>query len=151
MKNLIPWKWGKQKEPALVSSSWLSNFWDDPFESLMPSTRDSFSWNLPLVDVSENKKEVSVRAEIPGLSQEDLSLTYHDGILSIQGEKKEEHENKKDGMHYRECKYGSFSRDIPLYKGLDWQNAKAKYKKGVLTVTIPKSKENKKQIELKIN
>lgn len=150
MKGLIPWKWGKRNEPALVSDDWLVRFWDDPFGSLLPTMRTTFSWDPPSVDVSEDKKEVTVRAEIPGLSEKNLDLTYQDGVLSIRGEKKEEHENKKKNAYYRECRYGSFSRDIPLREGLDWQHAKAKYKKGVLTVAIPKGKEEEKRIEVQI-
>jgi HSP20 family protein len=149
MKDLLPWKWGKKRGLAPVDSDkWFENFWDHPLNSLSVFGEKPFS-GLPAVDVSEDTKEVTVRAELPGLSEKDIDLTYQGGILSIRGEKKEERESKEKSAYYKEIRQGSFSRDIPLREGLLWHNAKAKYKNGMLTIAIPKKEE--KRIEVKVN
>jgi HSP20 family protein len=103
------------------------------------------------VDVSEDKKEIKVKAEIPGMTEKDIDLTWHDGVLSIRGEKKDEKEEKKQNRYYRECSYGSFCRNINIGTNVDWNKTKAKYKHGVLTVTLPKTETAKKAIEIKVN
>jgi HSP20 family protein len=85
------------------------------------------------------------------LTEKDIDLTWHDGILRIRGEKKNEKEDKKKDSYYREFSYGSFSRDIRLNPAVDWKQAQAKYKNGVLTVKLPKTESSKKSIQIKVN
>jgi HSP20 family protein len=92
----------------------------------------------PSLDLSEDDKQVVVELEAPGLSEKDLRLTYEEGVLYIQGEKKEEREETRKGVRYRESRYGSFSRSVPVDIAVDWDQAKAEYKRGVLKVVIPK-------------
>jgi len=115
---------------------------------LFPS--DEFA-HLPRVDVTEDKNEVTVKAEIPGMSEKDIECTWHDGVLRIRGEKKCEREDKKSGRQHHECSYGYFSREIPLGDSVDWKSAAAKYKHGVLTVKLPKTEVARKTITVKIN
>lgn len=150
MKSLIPWKVGRHNATPAHSSNWLDRMWDDPFESLLP-TLGTLPKHLPSVDVSEDKKEVKVRAEIPGMSEKDIELTWHNGVLRIRGEKHDEKEEKKKNRYYRECSYGSFCRDIAVGDSVDYSKAKAKYKNGVLSVTLPKSESAQKSIEVKVN
>ena len=103
------------------------------------------------VDVVEDKNEVTVKAEVPGLTEKDINLSWHDGVLRIRGEKKNEKEEKENGRYYRECSYGSFSRDIRLDNTVDWKKAQAKYKNGVLSVKLPKTESSKKSIQIKVN
>ena len=98
-------------------------------------------WRGPSVDISDTDKDILVRAEIPGLRSDDLKVSYSEGILTIEGEKKEEKENTRAGTTYKESRYGSFRRDIPIGENLNWENSKASYKNGVLTVSIPKKEE----------
>ena len=112
-------------------------------------------WNgaefLPQVEVTETGKEVRVTAELPGLEEKDVELTVLDNMLSIKGEKKEEKEEEEHNYYHSERSYGYFHRTIPLPQGIDADNAKAKFKKGVLTVTIPKKPEaqsHRRKIEL---
>jgi len=106
---------------------------------------------LPTVDVAEDKSEVTVRAEVPGMNERDIDLTWCDGVLRIRGEKRSEREVNKKEHFYRECSYGCFSRDVPLGNNVDWSNAKAKYNNGVLTVRLPKTETSRKTIEVKVN
>lgn len=107
-------------------------------------------WN-PVVDISENKDEFLVKAEIPGVSKENVSIQVDDRVLTVKGEKKLEYETDNDKTHRSECLYGSFIRSFTLPKDVEEENIRADYKNGVLTLTIPKSEKAKpKQIEVKI-
>jgi HSP20 family protein len=154
MKSLIPWRWSRKSAAPARLNDWFDtalSAWEDPFKNFFPDFNNLLSTRLPSVDVSESKKEVTVKAEIPGMSEKDIDCTWHDGVLSIRGEKKDEKEEKKKDRYYRECNYGSFCRNINVGKNVDWSNAKAKYKNGVLTVSLPKTESAQKAIEIKVN
>lgn len=150
MKSLIPWK-SKQDNaiPALWEEDWFDSFWENPFRSI--GSPFSHEYNIPAADVSEDKKEVVVRAELPGMNAKEIDLTYQDGILRISGEKKEDKEEKGKNRYYKECRYGYFSKEIPLGELVDWAKAKAEYKNGILTVKIPKSEKENRVTEIRIN
>ena len=97
-------------------------------------------WDLnavtPNVNISETKKEVKVEAELPGMEEKDINVAIDNGYLTIRGEKK--HENRDEKAHRIECSYGLFERTFPLPENAIAEKAKAKYKKGVLTIDIPK-------------
>ena len=95
----------------------------------------------PRVDVSETGKEVKVSAELPGMEEKDISVELGDNMLTLRGEKREEHEDKGKNWYCREQTYGSFSRVIPLPSSVDGVSAKATFKRGKLTVKIPKKTE----------
>ena len=103
----------------------------------------------PLVEVSDTKEAVIVKAHVPGTSKENLQVDVSDETLTLKGEMKEE--EKKEGKNYfrREFRYGAFTRTIPLPVAVQGDKAKAKLKDGVLEVTIPKSEKAKvKQIPI---
>jgi HSP20 family protein len=107
--------------------------------------------NFPSVDITENDKEVMVTADIPGMTDKDIHLTYQNGNLCLSGEKKGGYEDKSDNSYYRESWSGSFSRTIPLGSHLDWDNVSAKCNNGQLNITIPKKAgvtSNAKKIEI---
>lgn len=154
MKSLVPWKWGQKNAAPARMNDWFDaalSAWEEPLNAFFPSLQHSFSNRAPSVDVSEDKKEFKVKAEIPGMTDKDIDLTWHEGILSIRGEKKDEKEEKKKDRYYRECNYGSFCRNINIGTNVDWSNAKASYKNGVLTVSLPKTETVRKAIEIKVN
>jgi len=154
MKSLIPWKWGQKNAAPVRNNDWFDTAvtdWENPFENFFPTFNQSFSKHLPSVDVSEDKKVVKVKAEIPGMTEKDIDLTWHNGVLNIRGEKKDEKEEKKKNHYYRECSYGSFCRNISLGNNVDWSKAKASYKHGVLTVVFPKTEKAQKTIEINVN
>lgn len=136
LNELIPWKRGKHEGSLLERvPSLFDKFVRDPFDLSFPE----FSMiDSPKIEVSESKTEVLVRAEIPGMDEKDISVDYFNGALRISGEKHEEKSHKKEGRNYSECSYGRFTRVVPIPKNSDWHNAKAKYKKGVLMITLPK-------------
>jgi len=105
----------------------------------------------PSVDVAETDQDIVVTAELPGVKQEDVDVTITNDVLTLKGEKKEEKEVKKENYHRIERSYGSFQRSVSLPTGVQGDKAKAKYKDGVLQITIPKTEEAKpKQIKINV-
>jgi HSP20 family protein len=96
---------------------------------------------VPRVNVVENDKEVRVTAELPGLDEKDVEVTVARGTLTLRGEKKAETEDRSGGRYRYERSYGAFQRTIPLPAGVVEKKASAEFRKGVLTVRIPKSGE----------
>jgi HSP20 family protein len=104
---------------------------------------------LPAVDIVDHKDEVVVHADLPGLDEKDIEVTVQDNMLTIRGERKEEKEEKKEDYYQAERTYGAFARTLTLPAGVDADKVKATFKKGVLEVHLPKSKEAKgRKIEI---
>jgi len=104
----------------------------------------------PVVDVVENADSVTVKAELPGIDPKDVDISVSGDTLTIKGEKKEEKEEKGKSFYRVERTYGSFCRSISLPTGVEADKAKADYKDGVLSVTLPKSEKVKaKKIPIK--
>jgi HSP20 family protein len=95
------------------------------------------------LDVKETDDEYLVEASIPGINPDDLDITYNNRVLTIQGEKKEEKEEKETHYHLRERRFGRFSRTITLPMSVDADNIEAEYDKGVLMLHLPKVEEAK--------
>jgi HSP20 family protein len=107
--------------------------------SLLPRFAEPFAGELsPNVDLAETEKEVIVTAELPGIDEKDVDVTFADGVLTIRGEKKAEKEDKGKSFHRVERSYGAFSRAIGMPSEVDDAKVEAKFTKGVLTVTLPK-------------
>jgi HSP20 family protein len=96
---------------------------------------------MPQVDVNETAKEIRVTAELPGMEEKDLEVSLVEGALTIKGEKSEEREEEKGDVHRSERQYGMFERTIPLPSEVNVDSVKASFKKGVLKITLPKTKE----------
>jgi len=110
---------------------------------------DSFS---PKIDISEDEKNINVVAEIPGASKDDIKIVIEDNVLTIEGEKKKEQEEK--GKNYYRCErsYGSFKRAFTLPAEIDSDNVDAKFENGILSINLNKieiKRTKEKTIELK--
>jgi HSP20 family protein len=104
----------------------------------------------PAVDVEETADQVTVKAEIPGITPKDIDISLSGDVLTLKGEKKAEREEKGKNYHLVERSYGSFSRSLRLPAAVDADKIDATYKDGVLTVTCPKKEKVKpKVIEVK--
>jgi len=104
---------------------------------------------MPSVDIEETKEAFAIKAELPGVKKDDVSINIDKGVLTIKGEKKTETEDKK--RHRVECSYGSFVRSFTLPQSIKVDEVQAEYNNGILNLTIPKSEEAKpKEIEVKI-
>jgi len=105
----------------------------DPFADLLTNGR----W-VPAVDIFENgKQELVLKAELPDMKREDISVLFENNTLTIKGERKFENEAKKEQFHRVERAYGTFSRSFSLPSTVDASKIGAEYKNGVLTVTLP--------------
>lgn len=106
---------------------------------------------IPAVDIFETDKEFVVKAEIPEVKKEDVKLTIEEGVLTIQGERKAEKEEKGKRFHRTERLYGTFLRSFSLPTEVEEAKALAEYKDGMLTLHLPKSERAKpKTIEVKL-
>ena len=97
----------------------------------------------PLVDVSETDEDFVVRAELPGIGQEDVKVSVDSNTLTIRGEKKLVREEKEKTYHRMERSYGTFERTFSLSNRVDSSNTKASFKDGVLEIRLPKVGETK--------
>jgi HSP20 family protein len=93
----------------------------------------------PAVDVTETEKAYEVAVELPGIDEKNVEVKFADDVLTINGEKKEEKEEKKKDYYLSERSYGSFQRSFQVPTSVDADKIEASFKKGVLTVTLPKS------------
>ena len=96
---------------------------------------------VPAIDVKENEKQITVTAELPGIEPDDVDLSVREGVVTIKGEKKYEHEDEKDDVHMVERRYGSFQRSFRLPESVDEEAIDAQFDKGVLRITLPKKAE----------
>jgi HSP20 family protein len=112
---------------------------------LLGATSEIMEWT-PRVDVSETDDEVLVKAELPGLSAEDLDIALDQDRLILKGEKKEEREKKEKGFYMAERSFGSFYRAIQLPTEVDANKVEASFKNGVLDLKMGKQEEAKKRV-----
>ena len=126
-----------RREIDRLFDNFTHGFMTEPFR-MMEERMRPFS---PCVDVKETEKDITVTAELPGMDEKDIELSITDDHLMIRGEKKEEKEEKKKGYYRLERSFGEFSRSIPLPAGVDKDKATAAFKKGILNISIPKTKE----------
>jgi HSP20 family protein len=105
----------------------------------------------PAVDISEDDKEYTIKAELPGMHKDDVRVTVEGGVLSIAGERKAEKEEKNKRYHRTERSYGSFTRSFTLPEGASGEKVTADFKDGILIVHLQKDEKAKpKSIEVKI-
>ena len=90
----------------------------------------------PAIDVVTENGNLVVRAELPGVKQEDVDITLHNNVLTVSGERKAEQEEERGGYYVRERRYGSFSRSLTVPEGVDESKIHARYENGVLEVTV---------------
>jgi HSP20 family protein len=102
-------------------------------------------WALLTVDMEESADALSVRLEIPGMEVNDFDISVIEDQLVIRGEKQASREHKTGRYHVMECAYGAFERTIPLPVAVDDSRAKARYQRGVLTVTLPKDQQHQRR------
>lgn len=163
IRDWLPSVWRRSESPLRAEA-------ENPFYALqreMSRVFDDFSRSLdlapfgvetgggsfyPSIDVKEGEKEITVRAELPGMEEKDIDVSLVNNSLTIRGEKKEEKEEKGKDYWRRETSYGSFSRTIPLPDEIDTEKVDAHFKNGVLTINIPKlesSSQKHKKITIK--
>lgn len=119
------------------------NFWLSPFADMLDRwTEDNVMTGFP-VDLVEEEDRYLLKAEMPGVKNEDLKLSVENDVITISAEKRDEFENRDKGIYRRERSYGKFSRSFQLNGLVNAEKVEADYKDGVLTVTLPKREESK--------
>ena len=104
-----------------------------------PSNLEKYEWS-PSADVSETEKEFLIRAELPAVKKEDVKVTVDQGMITIEGERKQEKEDKTERYHRVESFHGTFSRTFSLPENVSAEGIRCESKDGVLVVHIPKTK-----------
>lgn len=128
MDNLFNRFFGETRFPRLVSEGWQ-----------------------PSVDISETKDKILIKAELPGMDAKDVNVTISGEMLTIQGEKKKEVEEKDEHYYCSERYFGAYERTFQLPTGVQADKVEATFDKGVLLITLPKVEEaKKKKIEIKV-
>ena len=123
---------------------WRSSFGRSFFD-IEPAWRSRSAMStMPAIDVTETDKAYAITAELPGMDEKNVEVKVADDILTIKGEKQEEKEEKTKDYHLSERSFGSFQRAFQVPSGVDTDKIDAKFSKGVLTVTLPKSSEAQK-------
>lgn len=154
-RSLIPWKKRSEvakpertEHPVEQLHRQMNDLFDDffgdfglaPWSALERGLRDS-GLVVPRFEVAETDDAVEVAAELPGLDEKDVQVTLDNGVLTVEGEKKAEREEKKRGVFLSERRYGRFQRSIALPSGIDESKVKATFKKGVLNISVPKTED----------
>ena len=136
------WDWGESPFRALQH---MADELDRMFEDfglgrrgIRPGWRETAAeiW-APDVEVYQKNNELTIRADLPGLSRDEVTVEVTDDAVTIQGERKREHEEEREGFYRSERSYGSFYRVIPLPEGAMTDQAKANFRDGVLEITMP--------------
>lgn len=149
--NLVKWRPRKRWNDR--------DFWAPTF----PMAEDFFEnffgrdWPLgegniftPSLDLTESEDAYHVQVDLPGIDPKEIDLSFEDGVLTLSGERKSEHEDKKEGYYRLERSYGQFSRSLRLPNNVDADKVAADYKDGVLKITVPKAERSKaKRISIK--
>ncbi len=159
MRDLIPWSrqegrspapYDERRDPFMALRREMDRLFDDTFRSFgltAPGAWQSRGW--PSVEVNETDTEIRVTAEMPGLSEKDVELMLDNGVLTLRGERKSETDDKERG--YSERFYGRFERRIALPSGVAEEKAKAEFRDGVLSVTLPLNREAERGRRIPIN
>jgi HSP20 family protein len=130
------------------SSDVLYRFFDDDFLAQLSGNQ---SWPVA-VDVVEEKDQYILKADLPGINKEDIKVSVENGILTIEGERKTETEQKDKQVHRVERSYGRFVRSLDLGTNIDSNNIRANYKDGVLQLNVPKTEAAKpKSIDIQVS
>lgn len=161
VRDLIPWNRSHanqvpsllrddDRDPFLSLHREVNRLFDDVFRGFgsgLPSFGKgaAFSAGWPSVEISDTDNEIKVTAEVPGLEEKDIEVLLDDGVLTLKGEKRSESEDKD--RQFSERYYGRFERRIPLGVEVKEDQVDARFKNGVLTVTLPKTEKAQSQVK----
>lgn len=132
-------RWEPARELQSVQSE-INRLFNTLFESPTQAAGNGGSsrrW-IPAMDLVETEQDFVLRADLPGVSEKDVKIELQDDVLTVSGERKAEHEERKEGYYRIERSSGSFSRSLTLPEGIDPAGIKASFERGVLEVHVPK-------------
>jgi HSP20 family protein len=135
-------RWEPTRELSSLQSE-MNRMFDTFFGDAPAGDGGRFRRWIPSMDLVETDDHFILRADLPGLSEEDVSIELEDNVLTVSGERKSEHEERKEGYHRVERAYGQFARSLTLPEGVNADEIAASFDRGVLEVRIPKPEERK--------
>ncbi len=146
-----------RREVDRLFDDFSGGIWRSPFGrsffDIEPFRRSEAAFGVvPAVNVTQTDKGYEITAELPGMEEKDVDVKLANGVLTIRGEKRDEKEEKNKDYYVRERSFGSFERSFQVPEDVDVEKIGASFKKGVLTVMLPKSLEaqrTEKKIEVK--
>jgi len=164
LKEVVPWRWGGLRRWDVEDRPFESfykemdalhkemdrlfeDFWKGGRHLEMMNKPWEFAELTPRVDETEDEKAFHIRVELPGMDKDDVDLTLSDGVLVIRGEKKREEEEKGKDFYRKERSFGKFSRSLPLPLEVDESKIDASFRKGVLSIELPKTEEARKKVK----
>ncbi len=129
----------------------IDRLFDPPLTEMARGSRLFSGWT-PALDLYEEKDNLVVKVELPGMKREDIDVSLHEGSLSISGERKSEEKHQDADVYRTERFFGRFQRTVTLPTPVAADKVKAQYKDGILTITLPKTEEAKpKRIDVNVN
>src|SRR5437660_2683593 len=136
-------RWEPVRELSTIQNE-MNRLFNTFFDAPSPSNGGSAlrRW-IPAMDLVETGEDFVLRADLPGLSEEHVNIELEDNVLTISGERKAEHQERKEGYYRVERASGSFSRSLTLPEGVDPERVKASFDRGVLEVRVPKPEARK--------
>ena len=157
--TLQPWRpfESLRREVDRLFDDFSGGIWRSPFGrsffDIDPFRRSEAAFGMvPAVNVTQTDKGYEITAELPGMEEKDVDVKLANGILTIRGEKQDDKEEKNKDYYVRERSFGSFERSFQVPENIDMDKISAGFKKGVLTIMLPKSAEAQraeKKIEVK--
>lgn len=162
--EMVPWRWGSLRRSGRDERAidgfrgdiaslhremdrLFDSLWNDSFSSSLLSGDMSRMDVTPQLDVTEDDKSFSVKVDLPGMDEKNVDVTLSDRLLTIRGKKEEDKETKDKDYYRRERAYGSFRRSIEIPAAVDSSKIDASFRKGVLTIDLPKTKEAQDKIK----
>jgi HSP20 family protein len=145
-------RWEPTRELASIQSEMnrLFNNFFEPATGGNGGTGTFRRWT-PAMDLVETDNAFVLKADLPGLSEEDVKIEVEDNVLSVSGERKASHEESKQGYYRVERSYGAFSRSLTLPEGVEADSINATFDRGVLEVRVPKPEERKpRKVEISV-
>jgi|SRR5437588_1220966 len=128
----------------------IDRLFEAPLAELTRTSQLLSGWT-PAIDLYEDKDNVFVKAELPGMNKEDIEVSFHNGTLSVSGERKSEKKHEDAEVYRAERFFGRFQRAVTLPTPVAADKVKAQYQDGILTITLPKTEEAKpKHIDVNV-
>jgi HSP20 family protein len=135
-------RWEPLRELSTLQNE-MNRLFDNVFDAPQGSNGGAMRRWMPPMDLVETENDFVLRADLPGLSEEDVSIEVEDRVLTLSGERKAEHESAKEGYHRVERAFGAFARSLTLPEGVNAEAVEAHFDRGVLEIRIPKPEQRK--------
>jgi HSP20 family protein len=135
-------RWEPARELGTIQNE-MNRLFNTFFDGPNPATSGVYRRWIPAMDLVETENDFVLRADLPGLSESDVKIEVEDNVLTVSGERKAEHEERKDGYVRIERSSGSFRRTLTLPEGVDPEAVKANFDRGVLEIHVPKPEQRK--------